>query len=578
MSAAPSPIVPAVLFGVGFDTSRYGHHVTFLRHDLQLACPPFEFLESRSGYNRVLDQLGRLAQPFPSVHFHIRLDVAGQYATNLETFLRRLPFAKTISVGEPARNANYRQALFPKRKADPVESLCAARFALLEQPQPSLDSAPTYELREVVHRLEAQTRQSTRLTNQLHNLLARVFPELALVAADLQAGWVLELLGRYPTPAQIARARLGSLTGIPFLTEDKASRLQELAKASVASFAGETAASLVGMLTRQLRGSHAEEEGLKELMAKAYQQLPQANHIDTIVGIGTATAAVLTAKVVTIERFATPAQLVSYFGVFPQEEGSGVGRDGKVKRGRQKCMSRKGNDLVRKYLWNAAKAAMRFNPAVRPLYQRLVERGCRGDVALGHCMRKLLHLVFAVWKTGKGFDPGHYPWEADQGGSRDGRGTAAGHKADEGQQRSVVTTAEVSIPAQQAESQSSADAVAKNPGGEGGGIDYAALRSQARLEQVLAALGWLERMKGDGPQRRGPCPIHAKQDGKDRSFSVNLDKNAFRCFYKKCAAQGNVLDLWMAVRGVPLYQAAGQLAKALGLELSAPPGTEKRNP
>jgi len=31
-------------------------------------------------------------------------------------------------------------------------------------------------------------------------------------------------------------------------------------------------------------------------------------------------------------------------------------------------------------------------------------------VALGHCMRKLLHLVFAVWKTGQSFDCQHYPW------------------------------------------------------------------------------------------------------------------------------------------------------------------------
>jgi hypothetical protein len=25
-------------------------------------------------------------------------------------------------------------------------------------------------------------------------------------------------------------------------------------------------------------------------------------------------------------------------------------------------------------------------------------------------MRKLLHLVFAIWKTNKPFDPAHYPW------------------------------------------------------------------------------------------------------------------------------------------------------------------------
>jgi transposase len=578
LTASPDPAPAAVCFGVGFDTSRYGHHVTFLRQDLQLACPAFEFQESRTGYNRLLERLTSLAQRAPSVHFHIRLDVAGQYATNLETFLRGLPLAKTLSVGEPARNASYRQALFPKRKADPVESLCAARFALLEKPKPSPDTSVAYELRELVHRLEGQTRQSTRLTNQLHNLLARVFPELALLAADLQAGWVLELLGRYPTAGQIARARLASLTAIPFLTEYKASSLQELARTSVASFHGETAASLVAMLTGQLRDSQAQEESIKGLMATAYQQLAPPNHLDSIPGIGLATAAVLTAKIVTIERFASPAQLVSYFGIFPQEESSGVDKNGGSRRGRQKCMSRKGNDLTRKYLWNAAKAAMRFNPAVRALYGRLLGRGSRRDVALGHCMRKLLHLVFAVWKTGRAFDPAHYPWQGAPNKAVPSGERAAGHKADEGQQRSVVTTAEDSIPAGQTQSQAGTLPTAKESGGGGGGIDYAALRRQASMEAVLATLDWLDKLKGSGPQRRGPCPIHAKADSKDRSFSVNLQMNAFRCFHKRCGAQGNVLDLWVAVRGVPLYEAAGQLANALGIDLSALPRTEKRNP
>src|SRR5436190_8157835 len=89
--------------GVGFDTARYGHHVTFLRADLQPACPPFEFPETRPGYDRVLQQFHDLAPADTAVHFHIRIDVAGQYASNLEAFLRSLPFPKTITVGEPAR-------------------------------------------------------------------------------------------------------------------------------------------------------------------------------------------------------------------------------------------------------------------------------------------------------------------------------------------------------------------------------------------------------------------------------------------------------------------------------------------
>src|SRR5437588_8533049 len=74
-------------------------------------------------------------------------------------------------------------------------------------------------------------------------------------------------------------------------------------------------------------------------------------------------------------------------------------------------MSRKGNDLVRSYLWNAARSAIRHNPVISALYCRLKAKGKRGDVALGQCMRKLLHLVYAVWKTNRPFDPQRFASE-----------------------------------------------------------------------------------------------------------------------------------------------------------------------
>ena len=79
------------------------------------------------------------------------------------------------------------------------------------------------------------------------------------------------------------------------------------------------------------------------------------------------TAAVLTALVLDINRFATPNQLVASFGVLPIEVSSGVTRDGPARAARRWVMSRRGNDLVRRYLWMAALRAIRFNPAVRAL-------------------------------------------------------------------------------------------------------------------------------------------------------------------------------------------------------------------
>jgi transposase len=93
-------------------------------------------------------------------------------------------------------------------------------------------------------------------------------------------------------------------------------------------------------------------------------------------------------------------------------------------------MSPKGNDLVRAYLWNATRAALRHNPVIAALYRRLKAKGKRGDVALGQCMRKLLHLVYAVWKTDQSFDRDHYPWEPAPPPAADGDDKTAGHKPD----------------------------------------------------------------------------------------------------------------------------------------------------
>ena len=140
--------------------------------------------------------------------------------------------------------------------------------------------------------------------------------------------------------------------------------------------------------------------------------MPTPNHLDTIPGIGAVTAAVLTAFILDIDRFDTPGQLVAYFGVLPIEVASGVDRDGQARTPRRYVMSRRGNDLVRRYLWMAALSAIRCNPAVRALYARVVAKHPQHKaVAVGHAMRKLLHLAFAIWKTRRPFDPKHYPWD-----------------------------------------------------------------------------------------------------------------------------------------------------------------------
>ena len=556
----------SVLIGVGLDTARYGHHVSFLRSDLQPAANAFTFAESASGYAELRRALERLDEKYGSVHFAIRIDAAGQYAENLERFLRALPWEKTVSVGQPKQNRDYRKVHFPKRKADAVESLACARFAVVEHPKPTCETpAPFAQLREIAGALESQVKHTTSLVNQLHNRLSRVFPELALEVSDLQAAWVLQLLARYPTPARIAGAHMSSLVSIPHMTPDKATAIQAAAGATVASLDGPIAEELIRESVRSIRASRRTTRVLQKLLEQAFDALPSGPHkkIETIPGIGKQTAAALVAKMVSIDDFDTPESVVGYFGCFPEENTSGVDKFGRPVPPGTMRMSPKGNDLVRRCLWNAAKTAILHNPVIRALYARLRARGKRGDVTLGHCMGKLLHQVFFVWKKDQPFIA---PAPATEGNAEPlgpAQNEEARGRKGLGPKRQAVTRASSKIqpPARQNNTSTGASASPASAGH----INFARLRQQITLQQVLRELHCWDRLKGHGPQRRGPCPIHAPSSTQGRTFSVNLEKQAFQCFDASCGAKGNALDLWAQSHGLTILQAAHDLAERFGI-------------
>jgi hypothetical protein len=502
-----------------------------------------------------------------------------------------------------------------------------ARYAVLERPTPSREIPPQFAvLRRIASRLEAQVRQTTRITNQLHELLSAVFPELANLARDITVQWVLKLLERYPTAPRIAAARFDSLQGIPRLSADKAQQLQAAARNSVGTLRGATCEALVRQLVRELRASLDDELRWKKLLTQAFDALPPGPHrrVATITGIGKVTAAAIVATAVSIERFQTPEKFVGFYGVFPRIASSGVDKFGRPHPPGKKSMCARGNDLVRGLLWNCAKSAALYNPAVRTLYQRLTSHSrpdgklpLRGDVAFGHCMTKLLRLVFAVWKTDRDFNPQHFPWEpqenalpvnrtnpatsdaathdqmsleetATPGQAKVGNegesvtadvaapaqeiAKATGHNEPQSSRDNVVTAATVSLSARTTTDQhlppsASCCSTAGSPQPFHGSVDFAALRRQVTLRQVLQHLGVLHRFRNSGweSQLRGPCPLHQSRSERGRTFSLDLQRNIFRCFHPSCAAQGNVLDFWAAYQDLPLHAAALHLAETFGV-------------
>ena len=92
------------------------------------------------------------------------------------------------------------------------------------------------------------------------------------------------------------------------------------------------------------------------------------------------------------------------------------------------------------------------------------------------------------------------------------------------------------------------------------GIDFALLRRQISLTQVLDLVGFMPTTRR-GPQLRGPCPVHGSASPRSRSFAAHVEKNCWHCF--RCGASGNALDLYLAVTKLPVYEGALELCARL---------------
>jgi len=67
-----------------------------------------------------------------------------------------------------------------------------------------------------------------------------------------------------------------------------------------------------------------------------------------------------------------------------------------------------GRTQVRATLYLATLSASRFNPAIKPFYQRLLVQGKQPKVALTACMRKLLIILNTIVTTQIAWNPNHF--------------------------------------------------------------------------------------------------------------------------------------------------------------------------
>ncbi len=140
------------------------------------------------------------------------------------------------------------------------------------------------------------------------------------------------------------------------------------------------------------------EKRIKEQVKAHAVLLHLSTRLRTIPGIGWLTAARLLAHIGDLARFEKVGSLVSLAGLAISEHSSGSSVHG------HPHIDRHGRPDLRQTLYMSALVALRVSPAFQAWGRRLQEAGKPKKVVLVAIMRKLLHIVYGVWKTDRDFD------------------------------------------------------------------------------------------------------------------------------------------------------------------------------
>jgi transposase len=147
------------------------------------------------------------------------------------------------------------------------------------------------------------------------------------------------------------------------------------------------------------------EEAIDQVMEelKPSSDVPYRHVLETIPGIGPILAAAIIGEVGDVTRFPNAKALVAYAGLDATVRASGQFE------GTRNHISKRGSPTLRNSLWLAAVSARRFNPELKAFYEAKRSQGKHSGAATGAVARRLVHLIYTIWKENRPYDP-NYQW------------------------------------------------------------------------------------------------------------------------------------------------------------------------
>lgn len=383
------------MFFVGIDIAKNSHEAAVIDSNGDIVVKPFKFRNSLQGLEKLLSSLNSVSPNLSS--FEFGMEATGHYWLNLYTKL--IDLNVSVHVINPVQSDALRGLYIRQTKNDAKDAFIIAELLRFGRySETSLTDSELISLRELTRQRFYLVDCVSDAKRKAISFIDKIFPEYQNVFSDTFGTTSVELLQTYTSPDIIAEldtdlfsSFLKSVSHGRF-GKSKAQELQAIAKNSFGSFLFVDSASLaIRQFIQQIK---LLEVQIVELDSFIDEKLSSFNtQLTSIIGVGATLAASFLAEIGDINRFDSPAKLAAFAGIDPSVKQSGEFNGTRCK------MSKRGSPYLRRSFWLASVSGIRFNPALKSVYDKKRSQGKAHAVAVSAVMRKLCNIVFAVLKS-----------------------------------------------------------------------------------------------------------------------------------------------------------------------------------
>lgn len=396
---------------VGVDIGKEMNAVTFMNKEGEVLGSHPKMYNSRAGFEYFVKIINEAKGKNGLKEVLIGLEPTGHYWRKLAYFAKNngyeVRFIRTTALKHQRELDESSSAKNDKRDALTIANITREGKYI----DTLIEDGFVRQLRTLSKVRERIIKHNVRVKNTLHSALDDYFPELIKIFKTMHARGLWAVLERCPFPEDVVRMRLSTLEKLigkasrqkKAKTVQKAAALKNAARESIGlKDIGEADRYRITLCLDDVKRTEGMVKELKKKLTGLLEQIPSAEYLVSIPGVGPLSAAVFLGELGNLENFHNARQIVKYAGYDPMESDSGS-------RMGRRFISKKGRWLMRKFLFFMSMQVIVNSEYFKTYYHRKLEtknqygQVLRKKEALCAVAIKLIKVIFALMRDKRAF-------------------------------------------------------------------------------------------------------------------------------------------------------------------------------